>query len=31
MWAVTLTGAPKRKAVALIDALETAPRRWRRG
>lgn len=28
MWAVTLTGAPKRKAVALIDALENAPRRW---
>jgi anthranilate synthase len=28
MWAVTLTGAPKRKAVALIEALETAPRRW---
>jgi anthranilate synthase len=28
MWAVTLTGAPKRKAVALIEALETTPRRW---
>jgi anthranilate synthase len=28
MWAVTLTGAPKRKAVELIEALETAPRRW---
>lgn len=28
MWAVTLTGAPKRKAVALIDALERSPRRW---
>jgi anthranilate synthase len=28
MWAVTLTGAPKRKAVALIEALEGTPRRW---
>lgn len=28
MWAVTLTGAPKRKAVSLIEALERAPRRW---
>jgi len=28
MWAVTLTGAPKRKAVEIIEALETAPRRW---
>ncbi|HEY7609843.1 MAG TPA: anthranilate synthase component I [Alphaproteobacteria bacterium] len=28
MWAVTLTGAPKRKAVEIIEALEIAPRRW---
>jgi anthranilate synthase len=28
MWAVTLTGAPKRKAVSLIEALEGTPRRW---
>jgi anthranilate synthase len=28
MWAVTLTGAPKRKAVELIEAMEAAPRRW---
>ncbi len=28
MWAVTLTGAPKRKAVELIEALETTPRGW---
>ncbi len=28
MWAVTLTGAPKRKAVEIIEALETSPRRW---
>jgi anthranilate synthase len=28
MWAVTLTGAPKRKAVGIIEALETQPRRW---
>ncbi|MCZ6861966.1 MAG: anthranilate synthase component I [Alphaproteobacteria bacterium] len=28
MWAVTLTGAPKRKAVSLIEAMEAAPRRW---
>ena len=28
MWAVTLTGAPKRKAVSLIETMEAAPRRW---
>ena len=28
MWAVTLTGAPKRKAVELVEALERAPRGW---
>jgi anthranilate synthase len=28
MWAVTLTGAPKRKAVSLIEAMEGTPRRW---
>ena len=28
MWAVTLTGAPKRKAVELIEGLEAAPRQW---
>lgn len=28
MWAVTLTGAPKRKAAAIIEALETSPRGW---
>ena len=28
MWAVTLTGAPKPSAVAIIDRLEAAPRRW---
>lgn len=28
MWAVTLTGAPKRKAVEIVEALETKPRRW---
>ena len=28
MWAVTLTGAPKRKAVAIIEEVEVSPRRW---
>lgn len=28
MWAVTLTGAPKRMAVELIEAMESAPRGW---
>ena len=28
MWAVTLTGAPKRKAAEIIEALETSPRGW---
>jgi anthranilate synthase len=28
MWAVTLTGAPKRKAVEIIEAEEVSPRRW---
>ncbi len=28
MWAVTLTGAPKRKAAEIIEELETSPRRW---
>jgi anthranilate synthase len=28
MWAVTLTGAPKRKAADIIESLETSPRRW---
>jgi len=28
MWAVTLTGAPKRMAVAAIEALEAVPRGW---
>uniref|UniRef100_A0A9E8CSG4 Chorismate-binding protein n=1 Tax=Bosea sp. NBC_00436 TaxID=2969620 RepID=A0A9E8CSG4_9HYPH len=28
VWAVTLTGAPRREAIAFIDANETAPRRW---
>lgn len=28
VWAVTLTGAPKRKAVDIIEALEAQPRRW---
>jgi anthranilate synthase len=28
MWAVTLTGAPKRKAADIIETLETSPRRW---
>lgn len=28
MWAVTLTGAPKRKAAETIEALERSPRGW---
>lgn len=28
MWAVTLTGAPKKKAVEIIEAFETGPRGW---
>jgi anthranilate synthase len=28
MWAVTLTGAPKRKAAQIIESLETSPRNW---
>ncbi|MDP7547418.1 MAG: anthranilate synthase component I, partial [Alphaproteobacteria bacterium] len=28
MWAVTLTGAPKRKAVEIIEEVEVSPRRW---
>ncbi|MFP6749253.1 MAG: anthranilate synthase component I [Alphaproteobacteria bacterium] len=28
MWAVTLTGAPKRKAVEIIEQEEVSPRRW---
>jgi anthranilate synthase len=28
MWAVTLTGAPKRKAAEIIESLETSPRGW---
>jgi len=28
MWAVTLTGAPKRKAVEIIETMESEPRRW---
>ena len=28
MWAVTLTGAPKRKAVEIIEEMEVSPRRW---
>jgi anthranilate synthase len=27
-WAVTVTGAPKRAALAFIEALETTPRKW---
>ena len=27
-WAVTVTGAPKRAALAFIETLETTPRRW---
>jgi anthranilate synthase len=28
MWAVTLTGAPKKKAVEIVEAFEKAPRGW---
>ena len=28
MWAVTLTGAPKKKAVEIIEEVERAPRGW---
>jgi anthranilate synthase len=28
MWAVTLTGAPKKWAVEIVEAMETAPRGW---
>ncbi len=28
MWAVTLTGAPKKKAVQLIEEMEATPRQW---
>ena len=28
MWAVTLTGAPKKMAVQIIEDMETTPRRW---
>ena len=28
MWAVTLTGAPKRMAVSIVEAMETGPRGW---
>ena len=28
MWAVTLTGAPKKMAVEIIEQLEKTPRRW---
>ncbi|MBL8838785.1 MAG: anthranilate synthase component I, partial [Alphaproteobacteria bacterium] len=28
MWAVTLTGAPKKMATQIIEDLETGPRRW---
>jgi anthranilate synthase len=28
MWAVTLTGAPKKWAVEIVEATETAPRGW---
>lgn len=28
MWAVTLTGAPKKKAITLIEAMEGASRHW---
>ncbi|MGO4678004.1 chorismate-binding protein [Bosea sp. 2YAB26] len=28
VWAVTLTGAPRREAIAFIDANEDVPRRW---
>ncbi|MBM3490749.1 MAG: anthranilate synthase component I [Alphaproteobacteria bacterium] len=28
MWAVTLTGAPKRMAVSIVEAMEAGPRGW---
>jgi anthranilate synthase len=28
MWAVTLTGAPKKAAVEIVERLESGPRRW---
>jgi len=28
VWAVTLTGAPRREAISFIDANEASPRRW---
>jgi len=28
MWAVTLTGAPKKRAVQLVENMETSARRW---
>jgi anthranilate synthase len=28
MWAVTLTGAPKKRAVQLVEDMETSARRW---
>jgi anthranilate synthase len=28
MWAVTLTGAPKKKAVEIVEAFEKGPRAW---
>lgn len=28
MWAVTLTGAPKKWAVEIVEAMETSPRGW---
>jgi anthranilate synthase len=28
MWAVTLTGAPKKRAVQLVETMETSARRW---
>ncbi|MCA9580023.1 MAG: chorismate-binding protein, partial [Myxococcales bacterium] len=28
MWAVTLTGAPKRSACTMIEAMEATPREW---
>lgn len=28
MWAVTLTGAPKKKAVEIVEEMELTPRRW---
>jgi anthranilate synthase len=28
MWAVTLTGAPKKKAVEIVEEMEKSPRRW---